>query len=95
VELANDLETKENATIRYYTVEVENRLKSFSFGPDKTRAKPTWYFAGSYLRFSACYVQSLSEVVGTHVVLACKWIITVFYTQNHSPPPPPTSNNVV
>ena len=25
--------------------------------------------------------QSLSEVVGTHVVLACKWIITVFYTR--------------
>jgi hypothetical protein len=24
--------------------------------------------------------QPLSEVVGTHVVLACKWIITVFYT---------------
>ena len=35
MELANDLETKENATIRYDTVEVENRLNSFSFGPDK------------------------------------------------------------
>ena len=33
--------------------------------------------------------QSLSEVVGTHVVLDCKWIITVFYTQYHSPPPTP------
>jgi hypothetical protein len=39
--------------------------------------------------------QSLSEVVGTDVVLACKWIITVFYTQYHSPPPPPTPINVV
>ena len=35
--------------------------------------------------------QSLSEVVGTHVVLDCKWIITVFYTQNSPPPPPPQS----
>jgi hypothetical protein len=34
-------------------------------------------------------LQSLSEVVGTHVVLDCKWIITVFYTQYRSPPPPP------
>ena len=25
-------------------------------------------------------LQSLSEVVGTHVGSACKWIITVFYT---------------
>jgi hypothetical protein len=33
--------------------------------------------------------QSLSEVVGTHVVLDCKWITTVFYTQYCSPPPPP------
>jgi hypothetical protein len=33
--------------------------------------------------------QSLSEVVGTHVVLDCKWITTVFYTQYRSPPPPP------
>jgi hypothetical protein len=42
-------------------------------------------------------LQSLSEVVGTHVVLACKWIITVFYTQYRSPPPPPppTPINVV
>jgi hypothetical protein len=32
---------------------------------------------------------SLSEVVGTHVVLDCKWIITVFYTQYRSPPPNP------
>jgi hypothetical protein len=32
--------------------------------------------------------QSLSEVVGTHVVLACKWVITVFYTEYRSPPPP-------
>ena len=38
--------------------------------------------------------QSLSEVVGTHVVLDCKWIITVFYTQYRSPPPPPTPINV-
>ena len=36
------------------------------------------------------YIQSLSEVVGTHGVLACKWIITVFYTQYRSPPPSPT-----
>jgi hypothetical protein len=36
--------------------------------------------------------QSLSEVIGTHVVSACKWIITVFYTQYRSPPlPPPQS----
>jgi transposase InsO family protein len=40
-------------------------------------------------------LQSLSEVVGTHVVLACKWIITVFYTQYRSPPPSPTPINVV
>jgi hypothetical protein len=40
-------------------------------------------------------LQSLSEVVGTHVVLACKWIITVFYTQYRSPPPPPSPINVV
>jgi hypothetical protein len=33
--------------------------------------------------------QSLSEVVGTHAVLACKWIITVFYTQYRSPTPNP------
>ena len=39
-------------------------------------------------------LQSLSEVVGTHVVLDCKWIITVFYTQYRSPPPPPTPINV-
>jgi hypothetical protein len=38
--------------------------------------------------------QSLSEVVGTHVVLDCKWVITVFYTQYRSPPPPPTPINV-
>ena len=34
--------------------------------------------------------QSLSEVVGTHLVLACKWVITVF-THNTAPlpfPPP-------
>jgi hypothetical protein len=34
-------------------------------------------------------LQSLSEVVGAHVVLDCKWIITDFYTHYHSPPPPP------
>ena len=39
--------------------------------------------------------QSLSEVVGTHVVLACKWIITVSYTQYRSPPTPPAPINVV
>jgi hypothetical protein len=39
-------------------------------------------------------IQSLSEVVGTHVVLDCKWIITVFYTQYRSPPPPPIPINV-
>jgi hypothetical protein len=39
-------------------------------------------------------LQSLSEVVGTHVVLDCKWIITVFYTQYRSAPPPPTPINV-
>jgi hypothetical protein len=38
--------------------------------------------------------QSLSEVVGTHVVLDCKWIITAFYTQYRSPFPPPTPINV-
>ena len=38
--------------------------------------------------------QSLSEVVGTHVGSACKWIIAVFYTQYRSPPPPPTPINV-
>ena len=38
--------------------------------------------------------QSLSEVVGTHVGSACKWIITVFYTQYRSPPAPPTPINV-
>ena len=32
--------------------------------------------------------QSLSQVFGTHVVLDCKWIITVFYTQYRSPPTP-------
>jgi hypothetical protein len=31
-------------------------LVSFSSAAEITRAKPTWYFAGSYLRFSACYV---------------------------------------
>jgi ribosomal protein L24E len=39
--------------------------------------------------------QSLSEVVGTHVVLACNWIITVFYIQYRYPPPTPTPINVV
>jgi hypothetical protein len=38
--------------------------------------------------------QSLPEVVGTHVVLDCKWIIIVFYTQYRSPLPPPTPINV-
>jgi hypothetical protein len=33
--------------------------------------------------------QSLSEVVGTHVGSAWKWIVTVFYTQFRSPPPTP------
>jgi hypothetical protein len=33
--------------------------------------------------------QSLSEVVGTHVVLDCKWITTVSYTHYRSPPPTP------
>ena len=37
-------------------------------------------------------LQSLSEVVGTHVVLDCKWIITVIYTQYHSPLPSPHPN---
>ena len=32
--------------------------------------------------------QSLSEVVGTHVILDCKWIITVFHTQYRYRPPP-------
>ena len=34
--------------------------------------------------------QSLSEVVGTHVGSACKWIVTVF-THNTAPLPPPQS----
>jgi hypothetical protein len=33
-------------------------------------------------------IESLSEVVGTHVCSACKWIVTVFYTHYLSPPPP-------
>jgi hypothetical protein len=33
-----------------------------SFGPDKTKGKPTRYFAGSYLRFNACYVDENNTV---------------------------------
>jgi hypothetical protein len=40
------------------------------------------------------FLQSLSEVVGMHVVLDCKWIITVFCTQYPCPPSPPTPINV-
>ena len=29
---------------------------------ETTRAKPTWYFAGSYLRFSACYVDENNTI---------------------------------
>ena len=36
--------------------------------------------------------QSLSEVVGTHVVLACKWIITVFLRTIPLPSPSPHPN---
>jgi hypothetical protein len=36
--------------------------------------------------------QSLSEVVGTHVVLACKWIITVFLHTIPLPSPSPHPN---
>jgi hypothetical protein len=49
---------------------------------------------GLKLTYYALLLQSLSEVVGTHVVSACKWIITVFYTQYRSAPPPPTPINV-
>ena len=35
--------------------------------------------------------QSLSQVVGTHVVLDCKWIIIQFLTHNTAPLPPPQS----
>ena len=38
--------------------------------------------------------QSLSEVVGTHVVLDCKWIITVFLHTIPLPSPHPTPINV-
>jgi hypothetical protein len=33
------------------------RLNSFSFG-----AEITWYFAGSYLRFSACYIDEINTI---------------------------------
>ena len=38
--------------------------------------------------------QSLSEVVGTHVVLACKWVITVF-THNTAPLPLPPPQSML
>jgi hypothetical protein len=37
-------------------------FNSFSSAAEITRAKSTWYFAGSYLRFSACYVVDLPQV---------------------------------
>ena len=38
------------------------RFNSFSSAAEITRAKPTWYFAGSYLRFSACYVDENNTI---------------------------------
>jgi hypothetical protein len=37
-------------------------FNSFSSAAEITRAKPTWYFAGSYLRFSACYVDENNTI---------------------------------
>ena len=39
-------------------------------------------------------IESLSEVVGTHVVSACKWIITVF-THNTAPLPLPPPQSML
>ena len=35
---------------------------SFSSAAEITRAISTWYFAGSYLRFSACYVDENNTI---------------------------------
>ena len=37
-------------------------LNSFSSAAEITRAISTWYFAGSYLRFSACYVDENNTI---------------------------------
>jgi hypothetical protein len=37
-------------------------INSFSSAAEITRAKPTWYFAGSYLPFSACYVDENNTI---------------------------------
>ena len=37
-------------------------FNSFSFAAEITRSKPTWYIAGSYLRFSACYVDENNTI---------------------------------
>jgi hypothetical protein len=37
-------------------------VNSFSSAAEITRAIPTWYFAGSYLRFSACYVDENNTI---------------------------------
>ena len=37
-------------------------FNSFLFAAEITRSKPTWYFAGSYLRFSACYVDENNTI---------------------------------
>jgi hypothetical protein len=37
-------------------------INSFSSAAEITRAISTWYFAGSYLRFSACYVDENNTI---------------------------------
>ena len=46
-----------------YTGEQRTKqFNSFSSAAEIIRAKPTWYFAGSYLRFSACYVDENNTI---------------------------------
>jgi hypothetical protein len=50
------------ADLRSILESVVSLFNSFSSAAEITRAKPTWYFAGSYLRFSACYVDENNTI---------------------------------
>ena len=45
-----------------FGIKILTVFNSFSSAAEITRAKPTWYFAGSYLRFSACYVDENNTI---------------------------------
>ena len=52
-------EEKQNILLQHIH---KKHFNSFSSAAEITRAKPTWYFAGSYLRFSACYVDENNTI---------------------------------